>query len=81
MVSQTKSKLVLHFKGSSYINDLCIDREILRNRVGVIKEDNVKKVRIEEGKLCGIPDGRGFDFINSVLLVLLSNEFIAKSLE
>jgi len=36
---------------------------------------------MEENQLSGIPDGRGLDFINSLLLVVLSNESIVKCLE
>ena len=80
IVSQTKSKVVLHFKGSSYINDLCIDRDIFRKRVVLAKKDGIKKLRMEEHELSGISDGRGLDFINSMLLVLLSNESLVKFL-
>ena len=44
------------------------------------KKDGIKKLRMEEHELSGISDGRGLDFINSMLLVLLSNESLVKFL-
>lgn len=75
--------MVVHFRGSSYIYDLCIDREEFLQRCLISRRvtDNTKtKVRIEELQLVGLPNAKGLGFINSFLLSLLNCEDLTRLL-
>ena len=80
-MGQTKSRSVVHFKGTSYIYDFCVDRHFLIERASIIKHkaDN-RRVRLDEYSLSPVPDYAGLGFVNSFLLVFFSNDNIGKFL-
>lgn len=82
-MGRSKGKMVVHFRGISYIYDLCLDREDFLQRSFLCRratESTRNRVRVEELQLVGLPNAKGLGFINSVLLSLLSCEDFARLL-
>jgi hypothetical protein len=67
---------VVHFKGTPFLYDVCIDREQLLDKAALLKHksDSNRRVRMPDVALSPIPDYLGLGFLNSLLLVLLSND-------
>jgi hypothetical protein len=82
-MGRSKGRMVVHFRGASYIYDLCLDREELLQRSYLsrrVAESTRNRVRVEELQLVGLPNAKGLGFINSVLLSLFSCEDFARLL-
>ena len=80
LVGKAKDKMVVHFKGTSYRYDVCINHEIFADRAALhkYKSEPTKKVRMEEQYLSPIPEYVGLGFVNSILLVLFSNDALGR---
>ena len=83
-MGRSKVKMIVHFRGSSYIYDLCVDRDDFLNRSFLSKratDSTRNKVKLEDLQLVGLPNSKGLGFINSMLLSLFSNEDLFRILD